>query len=355
MDIINQNIERPRIIAGPCSAESQEQLLETARGIGSNASVFRAGVWKPRTRPNSFEGVGPDALEWLQVVKQETGLKIATEVANASHVEHCLKAGIDVLWIGARTTVNPFYVQEIAEALKGADVEVMVKNPLHPELSLWLGALERINQVGIQKLSAIHRGFFTLEQSAFRNEPMWELPIKLKRKVPNLPILCDPSHISGNPKMLHEVSQTAMDLNMDGLMIETHRNPSEAKSDAQQQIMPHELKELLNSIVLRSEVAHDPVFLSQLEGLRMKIDEVDQRLLSVVSERTNIVKKIGEFKKQNAVTILQIQRWFEILKTRQNWAGDKRLDEQMVMELFELIHKHSVLTQTHIMNRSDAK
>ncbi len=355
MDIHNQNIKRPRVIAGPCSAESQEQLLETAHGISPSASIFRAGVWKPRTRPNSFEGVGVDALEWLQVVRQETGLKIATEVATPEHVERCLKADIDILWIGARTTVNPFYVQEIAEALKGAQVEVMVKNPLHPELSLWLGALERINQAGITKLSAIHRGFFTLEQSAFRNDPKWELPIKLKRMVPNLPILCDPSHISGNPKMLHEISQTAMDLNMDGLMIETHRNPSEALSDAHQQIKPAELTTLLNSIVLRSEANQDPVFLSQLENLRKDIDAIDQKLLSVISERTDIVKQIGEFKKQNSVTILQIQRWFEILKTRQSWGGVNQLDEQMVMEMFELIHKHSVMTQTHIMNRSDAK
>ena len=215
--------------------------------------------------------------------------------------------------------------------------------------------MERINQAGITKLSAIHRGFFTLEQSAFRNDPKWELPIKLKRMVPNLPILCDPSHISGNPKMLHEISQTAMDLNMDGLMIETHRNPSEALSDAHQQIKPAELTTLLNSIVLRSEANQDPVFLSQLENLRKDIDAIDQKLLSVISERTDIVKQIGEFKKQNSVTILQIQRWFEILKTRQSWGGVNQLDEQMVMEMFELIHKHSVLTQTHIMNRSDAK
>ena len=216
MDIKSPFHKKPWMIAGPCSAESQEQLLATAKAIQSDTDLFRAGVWKPRTRPNSFEGIGEQALEWLQVVKQETELRIATEVANAQHVEKCLQTGIDVLWLGARTTVNPFYVQEIAEALKGVDIPVLVKNPLHPELSLWIGAFERLNKAGINQLAAIHRGFFTLEQSAFRNEPKWEIPIRLKKKCPELPIICDPSHISGNTAMIQEVAQTALDLNMDG-------------------------------------------------------------------------------------------------------------------------------------------
>ena len=351
IEIKKQDYTKPLIIAGPCSAESQEQLLTTAKGLADKATIFRAGVWKPRTRPNSFEGIGQKALEWLKVVKQQTKLKVATEVANAQHVEQCLKADIDVLWLGARTTVNPFYVQEIAEALRGVDANVMVKNPLHPELSLWMGAIERLNQVGIQQLAAIHRGFFTLEKSAFRNEPKWEIPIKLKRLMPDLPIICDPSHISGAPQMLSEVSQIAMDLNMDGLMIETHFNPSIALSDAQQQITPDELGKLLNALILRSSTNQNAEFRTLLNNLRKEIDSIDKKLVEIVGKRTAIVKEIGRYKKENAVTILQIERWFEILKSRKEWGQEMHIDPQMVAELFELIHKHSVLTQTHILNK----
>ena len=345
----NQHTDRPWIIAGPCSAESQEQLLETAQAIRENAHVFRAGVWKPRTRPNSFEGVGEKALEWLQVVKEEVGISVATEVAKAEHVEQCLKSGVDVLWLGARTTVNPFYVQEIAEALKGVDIPVLVKNPVHPELSLWLGALERLNNVGVTQLSAIHRGFYTQEKSAFRNEPKWELPIELKRQCPYLPILCDPSHISGNTTLVKEISQTAMDLNMDGLMIETHNNPLIALSDAQQQLTPIQLKQLIESLVYRSTSAPDAHFNEQLKQLRTAIDGIDAKLLEVLRERTTLVEEIGRYKKDNGVTILQIERWFEILETRQEMGLLKELDTNMVSELFELIHKHSVLTQRDAM------
>ena len=339
------------MIAGPCSAESQEQLLATAKAIQSDTDLFRAGVWKPRTRPNSFEGIGEQALEWLQVVKQETELRIATEVANAQHVEKCLQAGVDVLWLGARTTVNPFYVQEIAEALKGVDIPVLVKNPLHPELSLWIGALERLNKAGINQLAAIHRGFFTLEQSAFRNEPKWEIPIRLKKKCPELSIICDPSHISGNTAMIQEVAQTALDLNMDGLMVETHVSPQIALSDAEQQITPKQLTILISSLVLRETSAEDKNFNAQLKKLRESIDEVDMKLLQVMGERTKLVQEIGRFKKENSVTILQIERWFEILKTRQEMGVSCDLENQMVSELFELIHKHSILTQTDIMKK----
>lgn len=351
MDIKTPFHKKPWMIAGPCSAESQEQLLSTARAIQSNSDLFRAGVWKPRTRPNSFEGIGEQALEWLQVVKQETNLRVATEVANAQHVEKCLQADIDVLWLGARTTVNPFYVQEIAEALKGVDIPVLVKNPLHPELSLWIGALERLNKAGINQLAAIHRGFFTLEQSAFRNEPKWEIPIRLKKKYPELPIICDPSHISGNTAMIQEVAQTALDLNMDGLMVETHVSPQIALSDAEQQITPKQLANLISSLVLRETSAEDKNFNEQLKKLRMLIDEVDMKLLQVMGERTKLVQEIGRFKKENSVTILQIERWFEILKTRQEMGVSCDLENQMVLELFELIHKHSILTQTDIMKK----
>ena len=295
------------------------------------------------------------AIYALKTVKIEEIIqskqKVATEVANAQHVEQCLKADIDVLWLGARTTVNPFYVQEIAEALRGVDANVMVKNPLHPELSLWMGAIERLNQVGIQQLAAIHRGFFTLEKSAFRNEPKWEIPIKLKRLMPDLPIICDPSHISGAPQMLSEVSQIAMDLNMDGLMIETHFNPSIALSDAQQQITPDELGKLLNALILRSSTNQNAEFRTLLNNLRKEIDSIDKKLVEIVGKRTAIVKEIGRYKKENAVTILQIERWFEILKSRKEWGQEMHIDPQMVAELFELIHKHSVLTQTHILNK----
>ena len=246
---------------------------------------------------------------------------------------------------------KPFYVQEIAEALRGVDVKVMIKNPLHPELSLWMGAIERLNQVGVSQLSAIHRGFFTLEKSAFRNEPKWEIPIKLKRLVPELPIICDPSHISGAPQMLSEVSQTAMDLNMDGLMIETHYNPSVALSDAQQQITPKELGVLLDKLILRTSTNANTEFRTLLNNLRTEIDAIDKKLVDIVGQRTEIVREIGRYKKENAVTILQIERWFEILKSRKDWGHDTNLDPQMVGELFELIHKHSVLTQTHILNK----
>ena len=351
MDIKSPFHKKPWMIAGPCSAESQEQLLATAKAIQSDTDLFRAGVWKPRTRPNSFEGIGEQALEWLQVVKQETELRIATEVANAQHVEKCLQTGIDVLWLGARTTVNPFYVQEIAEALKGVDISVLVKNPLHPELSLWIGALERLNKAGINQLAAIHRGFFTLEQSAFRNEPKWEIPIRLKKKCPELPIICDPSHISGNTAMIQEVAQTALDLNMDGLMVETHASPQTALSDAEQQITPKQLATLISSLVLRETSAEDKNFNVQLKKLRESIDEVDMKLLQVMGERRKLVQEIGRFKKENSVTILQIERWFEILKSRQEMGVSCDLENQMVSELFELIHKHSILTQTDIMKK----
>ena len=240
--------KKPYIIAGPCSAESEFQVLKIANEIKEIAHVFRAGVWKPRSSPNSFEGPGENALKWLQKVQSKTGLKVATEVATAHHVELCLLAGIDMLWIGARTTVNPFYVQEISEALKGVDIPVFVKNPIHPEIGLWLGAFERLSKAGVNKLAAIHRGFYNYKESAFRNEPMWEVPIKLREEVRDLPIICDPSHIAGKASLIEDVSQTAMDINLDGLMIETHNNPSRALSDSQQQVTPKGLNSILNNL-----------------------------------------------------------------------------------------------------------
>ena len=341
--------KKPFVIAGPCSAESEEQVLKIAHEIKNTTDVFRAGVWKPRTKPNSFEGRGKGALNWLKKVQQETHLKVATEVATAKHVELCLKAGIDMLWIGARTTVNPFYVQEIAEALEGADIPVFVKNPIHPELGLWLGAFERLNKVGVKQLSAIHRGFYSYEKSAFRNDPKWEVPIKLREEVRNLPIICDPSHIAGSAALIEDVSQTAMDINLDGLMIETHNNPTAALSDADQQIPPNHLKEILNNLVVRATKLRDDVFRNELLNFRNQIDLLDNKIVSILNDRKKIVEEIANFKAKNQLTIFQIDRWFDILHNRKQLAKELGIDEQMIAEIFELIHKYSILTQTKIM------
>jgi chorismate mutase len=349
MDIKKFTHKKPYLIAGPCSAESEEQVLAIAHAIKDTADVFRAGAWKPRTKPNSFEGIGKDALKWLQKVQQETGLKVATEVATAKHVELCLEAGIDMLWIGARTTVNPFYVQEIAEALKGVDIPVFVKNPIHPELGLWIGALERLNKVGITQLAAIHRGFYSYEKSVFRNDPKWELPIKLRKEVRDLPIICDPSHIAGKATLIEDIAQTAMDINLDGLMIETHNNPTLALSDSEQQITPESLQNIIQNLVLRDTKLRDEQFKDQLLSFRNQIDNFDKNIIELLNSRKDIVKQIADFKNENRLTIFQIERWFEILKTRKENAKSLDLDEKMVEELFALIHKYSILTQTKIM------
>ena len=343
--------KKPFVIAGPCSAESEDQLLQIATNIKSSVDVFRAGVWKPRTMPNSFEGVGEVALGWLKKVKEETGLKIATEVATAKHVELCLESGIDILWIGARTTVNPFYVQEIAEALSGVDIPVFVKNPIHPDLSLWIGALERLSNKGITKLSAIHRGFFTYESSAYRNEPKWELPIDLKRSLPDLPIICDPSHIAGNTNLIEEITQIAMDLDMNGLMIETHHNPSEAWSDAKQQLTPNQLIYILDKLVLRNKSFEDNNLNNELNILREKIDVLDSELVEKLNLRTSLVEEIANLKLESNITIFQLDRWFQILEERRSQALIIGMDPKMVTDMFKLIHKYSILTQSKIMNK----
>ena len=347
--------KKPYLIAGPCSGESEGQLLETAHLLKGITDVFRAGIWKPRTKPNSFEGVGEKGLQWLNKVQNETGLKVATEVATAGHVEKCLKAEIDMLWIGARTTVNPFYVQEIAEALKGVKIPVFVKNPIHPELGLWLGALERLNKVGISQLAAIHRGFFSYEDAVFRNDPKWEMPIKLREQLPQIPIICDPSHIAGDREMIEEVSQTAMDLNLNGLMIECHPNPNKAWSDAEQQIMPNELIQIMNNLVLRKTKSDDNFFNIKLNEFRENIDVLDRQIVSVLSDRKKIVEQIAQFKQQNKITIFQLERWFEILRFRKKDALDFGMNEKMIAEIFELIHKYSILTQTKIMRNANGE
>jgi len=343
--------KKPYLIAGPCSAESETQLLTIAKAVEGTADVFRAGVWKPRTKPNSFEGIGKEALSWLKTVQQETGMKVCTEVATAKHVELCLESGVDMLWIGARTTVNPFYVQEIAEALRGVDIPIFVKNPIHPELGLWLGAFERLNKVGVKQLAAIHRGFYSYEKSVFRNDPKWELPIKLRKEVRNLPIICDPSHIAGKATLIEDIAQTAMDINLDGLMIESHNNPAIALSDAEQQITPEKLKNIMQNLVLRDTKLRDEQFKGQLLDFRNQIDNFDTQIISLLNNRKQVVEKIATFKNENRLTIFQIERWFEILNTRKENASLLGLDEQMVEELFALIHKYSILTQTKIMRK----
>jgi chorismate mutase len=346
------NYQKPLLIAGPCSAESQEQMLDTASQIAAfyPNSIFRAGIWKPRTRPNTFEGIGDIGLEWMKLVKQQTGLLTATEVANTEHVEKCLKAGIDILWIGARTTVNPFSVQDIADSLKGVDIPVFVKNPINPDAQLWAGALERVNNAGIKKLAAIHRGFHSFDNGPFRNSPRWELPIELKTACSQLPVICDPSHISGTPDLIPYIAQKAMDLDMDGLMIETHFDPSVALSDAKQQIKPYQLKEILSDLNIRSSFIEDPEFRNKLEELRSVIRKLDKDLLELLAKRMAISGQIGEYKRDNHVTILQVAHWKKLFEETLTTANTLDLPEGFIKGIYELIHDESIRRQTEVMN-----
>ncbi len=343
----------PLLIAGPCSAETEEQLVATAHLLAKTGKVsaLRAGIWKPRTRPGEFEGIGSIGLQWLKRAKDETGLPTAVEVATAKHVEEALNAGVDILWVGARSTVNPFTVQEIADALKGVDVPVMVKNPVNPDLSLWIGALERINNAGITKLAAIHRGFSSFEKSAFRNEPMWDLAINLKTHAPDLPIINDPSHITGNRDLISYVAQKALDMDMQGLMIESHINPSVAWTDAAQQVTPDALRELMSNLTLRKPEIRGTVLNDKLTELRNQIDKIDDLVIQKLAERMQIVQKIGEYKKDNNITILQVNRWDEILQKRTSYGKALKLDVDFTEKLLELIHSESIRKQTEIMNK----
>ena len=348
--------ENPVIIAGPCSAETEEQVLQTAREIAAlkKVSIFRAGIWKPRTRPGQFEGIGSIGLEWLKKVKAETGLPTAVEVANVKHVYEALRMGVDFLWIGARTTVNPFSVQEIADALKGVDVPVLIKNPVNADLELWMGAIERIQKAGITKIGAIHRGFSSYDKSQYRNKPMWELPIELKRRMPGIPMICDPSHICGNTDLLFSVSQTAIDLDYEGLMIETHCNPKVALSDAKQQVTPAELGKIIDKIVVRLSSVEDRKILSSLEDFRDRIDELDNSLIGILANRMEIARAIGEYKKENGVTILQNVRWNEIVEMRTKQGAEKQLTSDFVLKIFESIHQESIHHQKQIMESGAA-
>ena len=352
---LNVNNE-PLIISGPCSAETEEQLLTTAHLLAATGkvSVLRAGIWKPRTRPGEFEGIGSIGLEWLKRAKAETGLPTAVEVANAKHVEEALAAGVDILWIGARSTVNPFTVQEIADALRGHDVPVLIKNPVNPDLQLWIGAIERINGAGITKIGAIHRGFSSFEKSSFRNEPMWEMAIQLKTLCPELPIINDPSHICGNRELIPYISQKALDLDMQGLMIESHVDPSVAWTDAKQQVTPAALAELVDRLTVREPEAPNEAFADKLADLRKNIDKIDDILLQKLAERMSIVEKIGEFKRDNQVTILQVNRWDAIIKKGHAFAKALKLDLNFTEKFLELMHGESIRKQTEVMNAGKA-
>ena len=346
-------INNPLLISGPCSLESEEQALETAKLLAKDHRVFvyRGGVWKPRTRPGSFEGVGSIGLKWLQMVKQETGLPVGTEVANAQHTEEALNAGLDVLWIGARSTASPFVVQEIADVVKGTNAVVMIKNPVNPDAQLWMGAIERIHQAGIKNIVAIHRGFTPFRETKYRNYPNWKTFIELKRLLPNLPVICDPSHIAGKREFLYEISQKAFDMGMEGLMLESHIDPSSAMSDAAQQLTPNDLSNLLDKLVIRVENANNPDFENQLDVLRNRIDAIDSELLETLSSRIEIVKEIGKYKKENNVTALQINRWTQLMDNRVNLGKNLDLNETFVKILFQLIHEDSVRMQTEIMDK----
>jgi chorismate mutase len=344
--------QRPFLIAGPCSVESPEQLrktLETFPALG--IKLIRGGIWKPRTRPDSFEGIGSHGLEWLVAAGKEVGIPVATEVANRHHVEEALHAGVDVLWIGARTTVNPFAVQEIADALRGSPISVMVKNPVNPDLELWLGAIERIENAGIKDVSAIHRGFSFYKHPVYRNVPNWEIPIALRERRPDLAMICDPSHITGKRSLIAEVSQQAMDLNFDGLMIESHFDPENACSDAAQQITPSELAVLLSELVLRSRDASPEIAL-QLEEIRSRIASLDETVLRLISERMVLSREVGQFKKENHIMILQQEHWWKIIRQKLESAESLDLSPAFIRQIMDAIHQESIRHQLDLVNKS---
>lgn len=340
--------KRPIVIAGPCSAETEEQVMNTATKLAAKGvKIFRAGIWKPRTKPGGFEGIGVEGLPWMKRVKEETGMLVATEVATAKHVYECLKAGIDIFWIGARTTANPFAVQEIADALKGVDIPVLVKNPVNPDLELWIGAMERINNAGLKQLGAIHRGFSSYDKKIYRNLPQWHIPIELRRRIPELPIFCDPSHIGGKRELVAPLCQQAMDLGFDGLIVESHCNPDSAWSDASQQVTPDVLDYILNLLVIR----HETQSTENLGELRNQIDECDNQVIEILAKRMRICREIGTFKKEHNMTILQTDRYNEILDKRGAQGSLCGMDAEFVKKVFEAIHEESVRQQMEIINK----
>jgi chorismate mutase len=345
-------LDHPLVLAGPCSAETEEQVLKIAHELkNSDVSIFRAGIWKPRTRPGGFEGVGEIGLKWLQKAKAETGLLMATEVATAAHVKLAIEHDIDVLWIGARTTVNPFAVQEIADALNGTDKIVLIKNPVNPDLSLWLGGLERLYNANIKKLGVIHRGFSTYEKTKYRNNPEWQIAIDLQNRFPDLPLICDPSHITGRKDMVQEVSQQALDLNYDGLIIETHIDPDNAWSDAAQQVTPATLKQMFIDLKMRKPTDENAEWNKALAMQRAYIDELDSKLIDFLGKRMVVAEKIGQLKKEKNVAILQNKRWNEILGKMILEGSEKGLSEEFILKIFKAIHQESISHQEKIVNK----
>lgn len=347
---------KPLLISGSCSVESEQQYVDTAIALAKTGRVhwLRGGIWKPRTRPDAFEGVGEIGLPWMIAARKASGIPVMTEVANADHVEACLKQGIDALWIGARTTVNPFTVQEIADALKGVDIPVFVKNPVNPDLSLWLGGLERIQRAGISKIAAIHRGFSHVGDSIYRNKPMWEIPITLRTTFPNITLICDPSHICGRRDLLQRIAQKAMDLGFDGWMIESHLHPYQALSDAAQQITPTALSEMLDAIEVRQPHSDDLTFTHRLQSIRSRIDKVDEEIIHLIGKRMRIAEELGNFKRDESVTIFQIDRWKEILESRTMLAEQVGLSKEFITKYLEQLHKESIRKQTKVMNQGDS-
>ena len=340
--------KRPLVIAGPCSAESEEQVLTTGRALAAQGvKIFRAGIWKPRTKPGGFEGVGMIGLPWLQKLKAETGMYTAVEVATKAHVEAALAFGVDILWIGARTTANPFAMQEIADTLQGHDLPVLIKNPVNPDVELWVGGIERIYRAGIHKLGVIHRGFSSADKTIYRNVPNWHIAIELRRRFPNLPIICDPSHIGGRRDLIQPLSQQAMDLGFDGLIIESHCNPDEAWSDAKQQVTPNTLKEILSSLVIRDTVKTT----EDLVDLRHQIDEIDDKILEILAKRMRISGEVANYKKEHAMPVLQAGRYDEILTKRSEQGSALGMSPEFVKEVFEAIHAESVRKQIEIINK----
>ena len=347
-----EDVYYPFIIAGPCSAESEDQILSTASYLRSTGKVnlFRSGVWKPRTRPGTFNGVGVKALKWLQRVQSVYNLRVTVEVASPKHVEACLKHGVDVLWLGARTVSNPFSVEELSEALRGVDIPVLIKNPLSPDIDLWQGAIERIYKTGVKRIAAVHRGFSPFERTLYRNMPKWEIPIELRQRIRNLPIICDPSHISGRADLVTEISQKALDLTMSGLMIEVHPHPSEALSDSAQQLNFDQFTSLMETLIIRKPTIDDKGFLNQLEELRNQIDSIDFQLIELVASRMNISGKMGEYKFKNNVAVLQMERWLEILRTRTEHGTLLNLEPAFIERVMTLLHQESIRIQSAILD-----
>ncbi|MGN0188625.1 MAG: chorismate mutase [Candidatus Cryptobacteroides sp.] len=342
---------RPCVIAGPCSAETEEQIMQTAKGLNEfGIHVLRAGIWKPRTHPGSFEGIGVPGLKWMQKAKREYGMKIATEVASEKHVFECLKHGVDLVWLGARTTANPFLVQEIAEALRDTDIPVLVKNPVNADIDLWIGALERLNAVGITKLGVIHRGFSTFDKIKYRNEPGWQIAVELKTRYPQLPFFCDPSHMAGKREYIKEISQRSLDLGLEGLMIESHCDPSCALSDSAQQLTPPDLKEILFSLLVRDNDTDNLEYRENIDQLRAKIDVLDENLLYTLGSRMKICRQIGQYKKDNNIAILQTSRWDSLLAKAVEKGKEYGLSEQVVTEIFTAVHDSSVALQNEILS-----